>query len=145
MIKVETYDVVTRVHTPRHSEDHHVEWDAERETVFAGDLFLGVKVRVAHPGEDPRQLVRSLRAVAALNPKRMFDAHRGPVPNPVDALLAKVDWLEAAIAAVEARIARGWRDRLIARDVLGREELAHYVSLGKMSRINFVRAVRRAT
>ena len=82
--------------------------------------------------------------MAALNPKRMFDAHRGPVPNPVDALLAKADWLEATIAAVEARIARGWRDRPIARDVLGHEELAHYVSLGKMSRINFVRAVRRA-
>ena len=37
-------------------------WDAERETVFGGDLFLGVRVRVAHPGEDPRQLARSVRA-----------------------------------------------------------------------------------
>jgi endoribonuclease LACTB2 len=137
-------DALTLVHTPGHSQDHHVVWDAERETVFAGDLFLGVKVRVAHPAEEPRQLARSLRAVAALKPKRMFDAHRGLVPKPVDALLAKADWLEATIAAVETRIARGWRDRPIARDVLGREELAHYVSLGKMSRINFVRAVRRA-
>src|SRR5919202_872567 len=138
-------DALTLVHTPGHSHDHHVVWDAERETVFSGDLFLGVKVRVAHPGEDPRQLARSLRAVAALKPKRMFDAHRGLVPEPADALLAKAHWLEATIAAVETRIARGWRDRPIARDVLGREELTHYVSLGKMSRINFVRAVRRAT
>src|ERR687883_200145 len=139
MLQLSTHDDVTRVrrfesdaltlvHTPGHSQDHHVVWDAERETVFAGDLFLGVKVRVARPGEDPRQLARSLRAVAALNPKRMFDAHRGPVPKPADALRAKADWLEATIAAVEARIASGWGDRQIVREVLGREELTHYVS-----------------
>src|SRR5690242_9795753 len=43
--------------TPGHASDHMVVWDAERETLFAGDLFLGVKVRAAHPGENVRQLV----------------------------------------------------------------------------------------
>ena len=60
-----------------HSPDHHVVWDAERETIFGGDLFVGVKVRIAHPGEDVRGHARALRAVIALAPKRFFDAHRG--------------------------------------------------------------------
>ncbi|HEX6966436.1 MAG TPA: MBL fold metallo-hydrolase [Gemmatimonadaceae bacterium] len=128
--------------TPGHARDHMVVWDAERETLFAGDLFLGVKVRAAHPGEDVRQLVQSVRRVAALRPKRMFDAHRGIVPDPVASLTAKADWMEETIAAVEDRIARGWSDRAIVRDVLGREDSAYYMTRGAMSKINFVRAAR---
>jgi hypothetical protein len=116
-------------------------WDAERETLFAGDLFLGVKVRVAHPGEDLRLLARSVRAAAALHPTRMFDAHRGLVPNPVDALLAKANWLDETIGTIERYHTCGWSDRAIARRVLGREDAAYYVSHGAMSKRNFVRAV----
>ncbi|HJU64786.1 MAG TPA: MBL fold metallo-hydrolase, partial [Gemmatimonadaceae bacterium] len=131
------------VHTPGHSADHHVVWDAETGTLFSGDLFLGVKVRVAHPAEDPRLISHSVRAAASLGPRRMFDAHRGLVPNPVGALRAKADWLDETIAAIERRIAEGRPDRAIAREILGREELPHYISLGGLSRINIVRAVRR--
>lgn len=137
-------DALRLVPAPGHSADHHVVWDAEQETLFGGDLFLGVKVRMAHPAEDPRLLARSVRTIAALRPRRLFDAHRGLVANPVDALLAKADWLDETIAAIERGISAGKDDRTITREVLGREELAHYVSRGKMSRVNFVRAVRGA-
>ncbi|MGH7647963.1 MAG: hypothetical protein ACREND_07575, partial [Gemmatimonadaceae bacterium] len=74
--------------------------------------------------------------------RRYFDAHRGLVPNVVPALLAKAEWLEATIAAIEQRIAHGWSDRAIARSILGREDLAYYVSRGAMSRLAFVAQVR---
>ena len=130
------------VATPGHAADHHVVWDAERETVFGGDLFLGVKVRAAHPEEDPRRLVDSVRAIAALRPTRLFDAHRGLVRSPETALRAKADWLEAAIGTIDDRIDAGWSDRAIVRDVLGREELSSYVSRGAMSKRNLVARVR---
>ncbi|MCU0619725.1 MAG: MBL fold metallo-hydrolase [Gemmatimonadaceae bacterium] len=41
------------VPTPGHTADHHVVWDAATRTLFAGDLFLGVKVRISHHDEDP--------------------------------------------------------------------------------------------
>lgn len=135
-------DALRLVPTPGHASDHHIVWDAERETIFGGDLFLGVKVRAAHDGERPRELVRSLRAAAALRPRRYFDAHRGPVRDPVAALGAKADWLEETIAAIERRIAQGWSDRAIAHATLGREDLAYYVSRGAMSRITFVSGIR---
>lgn len=131
------------VPTPGHSADHHAVWDEATGTLFAGDLFLGVKVRLAHPGESPRTLVASLRRMAALEPARLFDAHRGPVADPAAVLRAKADWIEEMIAAVESGIEAGLGDRAIARRVLGREPAEHYVSRGKMSKINFVRAVRR--
>ncbi|MEJ7810632.1 MAG: MBL fold metallo-hydrolase [Gemmatimonadaceae bacterium] len=130
------------VHLPGHSADHHAVWDDERGALFAGDLFLGVRVRVARPGEDPRVLARSLRQAVALGPRIVWDSHRGLIPHPLSALAAKADWLDETIAAIEARIARGWNDRAITRDVLGPEDRVGYVSFGDLSRRNFVRAVR---
>ena len=130
--------------TPGHSPDHHAVWDPERATLFGGDLFLGVKVRIAHRHENPRALARSLRAAAALRPRRLFDGHRGLVADPVPALEAKAGWIEDTIAAVERLLDAGWPARRIRDHVLGREELTGIVSCGEYSRTNLVRAVRRA-
>jgi glyoxylase-like metal-dependent hydrolase (beta-lactamase superfamily II) len=130
------------VPTPGHSPDHHVVWDPERETLYSGDLFLGVKVRVARPMEDPRALAVSARRAAALRPRRVFDSHRGLVPNGAQALLSKAAWLEDMIGQIERRIAEGLSDRAITRAVLGREDAVYAVSRGDLSRVNFVRAVR---
>jgi glyoxylase-like metal-dependent hydrolase (beta-lactamase superfamily II) len=140
-----SHDALRLVPAPGHSRDHHVVWDAGRGTLFGGDLFLGVRVRVAHGGEDPRGLVTSLRAAAALSPERLFDAHRGPVAHPAPLLAAKADWLEETIAAVGRRVADGWSDDAIRREVLGGEGLVGVLSRGDYSRLNFVRAVRRAS
>jgi glyoxylase-like metal-dependent hydrolase (beta-lactamase superfamily II) len=133
------------VHTPGHSADHQVVWDPERATVFSGDLWLGVHARVMHEDEDPFQIVESLRVVHALRPKRMFDAHRGFVREPMAAIEAKIGFLEDTIAAVRAKIDAGWSDRAIVRRVFGGDETVAFVSRGEYSRTNFVRAVRQRT
>lgn len=131
------------LHTPGHSADHHVVWDAERETLFAADLFLGIRVRVARPLEDPRALLRSLRQVAALRPREMWDAHRGRIPDPSSALTAKANWLEALIERVMARIRAGEGDARIAQRELGRPAVVDRITFGDLSRVNLVRAIRR--
>jgi glyoxylase-like metal-dependent hydrolase (beta-lactamase superfamily II) len=129
-------------HTPGHSTDHQVVFDRETGTLFSGDLWLGIRARILHASEDPRQIVQSLRIAAALNPARMFDAHRGPVSNPARALTAKAEWMTNTIGEIERRIAEGWSDREIVKRVLGVEELAALISHGEYSRANFVKAVR---
>ena len=115
---VEPYDPrpLQIIPAPGHCPDHHVVWDAARGILYSADLWLGVHARVMHLEEDPRRLVRDLRAAAALAPERMFDAHRGPVRDPVRALNAKADWLDETIAVVERRVRDGWSDRVILRD-----------------------------
>ncbi len=130
------------IHAPGHSPDHHVVWDEERETLFSGDLFLGVKVRATFPDENPRQLAATLREVAAMRPRRMFDAHRGLVSEPTNALVAKADWIDETIARIDAKIDAGWDDRAIRRHVLGRERAVGLLSRGEYSKLTFVRAVR---
>jgi glyoxylase-like metal-dependent hydrolase (beta-lactamase superfamily II) len=126
---------------PGHTDEHLVVWDAERRIMAGGDLFLGVKVRVAHHGESPRRLVESLRAAASLEPRLLLDAHRGAVHDPVPLLRAKIDWMEATIGEIRALHARGIGEHEITRRVLGREELVGVVSRGEYSKREFVRAV----
>ncbi|MFN2564583.1 MAG: MBL fold metallo-hydrolase [Gemmatimonadaceae bacterium] len=135
-------DALRAIHTPGHTTDHHVVWDEERETLFSGDLFLGVKVRATFPDERPRQLVATLRRVAALRPRRMFDAHRGAVADPTSALRAKADWLADTITRIDAKIDAGWSDDAIRRHVLGRESVVGVVSGGEYSKLTLVQAVR---
>lgn len=126
---------------PGHTTDHLAVWDAERRILVSGDLFLGVKVRVAHRHERPRALLASLHRAAALEPRLLLDAHRGPLTHPVAALRAKAAWLDETIERVSERAACGDRPRAIARRVLGRESAIGYVSAGEYSKIAFVRAV----
>jgi glyoxylase-like metal-dependent hydrolase (beta-lactamase superfamily II) len=129
------------VHTPGHSDDHQIVWDAERRTVFSGDLWLGIRANVMHESENPLRILESLRSVLALNPERMFDAHRGPVREPVAALSAKIGYMEDTIAAIAAQHAAGWSDRAILRSLLGGDAPVAIASGGEYSRLNFVRAV----
>jgi endoribonuclease LACTB2 len=136
------HPALRRVPTPGHSEDHHVVWDAERETMFSGDLWLGVRSRVMHEHEEPHRIVESLKRAAALAPRRMFDAHRGPVADPQRAIAARVTYLEDRIGEIERRLREGWTDRAILNEVLDGEESVARFSFGEYARANFVRAVR---
>lgn len=132
------------IHTPGHSPDHHVVWDAERETLFAADLFLSVKVKVAHPveREDVRQQIASVRKAAALKPKRVFDAHRGLVTNGAAALEAKANWIEETCGRIDAFIDAGKPDGAIVKEIFGGESMFAYTTFGDFSRANFVASVR---
>jgi ribonuclease/clavin/mitogillin len=131
------------IHLPGHTRDHLVVWDAERRVLVSGDLFLGVKVRVAHESESPRTLVTSLRQAAALEPRLLLDAHRGPLPDAAAKLRAKADWLAQTIHDIELLAGRGVGERQIARLVFGREALVGWASWFEYSKIGLVRAVLR--
>lgn len=130
------------VATPGHSVDHHVVFDAETRTLFSGDLWLGIKVRVVGASENPYEINASLKRVIALEPARMFDAHRGLVQRPVPALQAKLAWLEETIGQIERRLDAGDSERAILREVLGGEERTAFVSEGEYARRNLIRTVR---
>lgn len=129
------------VATPGHSVDHHVIFDPTTATLFSGDLWLGVRARVMGASENPYQIIASLTRALALEPRRMFDAHRGLVNKPVAALRAKRAWLEDTIGAVERALDAGESERAIVRRVLDGEERTALVSQGEYSRRNFVRSV----
>ncbi|MEO7996819.1 MAG: MBL fold metallo-hydrolase [Gemmatimonadaceae bacterium] len=138
-----TDDALSLIHTPGHCSNHHSVWDESTGTLFAGDLFLGVKVRMAHAYENPRQHVQSLRAVIARNPDRMFCAHRGFVANGTSMLRAKADWIEHLVAKTDKLIDDGRTDREIRKELIGSLGSSHFISAGDYSPVNLVAAIRR--
>jgi glyoxylase-like metal-dependent hydrolase (beta-lactamase superfamily II) len=131
------------VPTPGHTPDHHVFWDAATRTVYGGDLFLGVAVRVCHHDEDLHQTIASLERVAELEPERLFDSHRGLVPDAAAALRAKANWTREIIERIAKRISDGESDSQILKREMGGESTTGWASRGEYSRRNFVRSVRR--
>jgi len=140
---IEPFDAspLTVLAAPGHSPDHMVVWDAERRILVSGDLFLGVKVRIAHDHESPRLLVATLRQMAGLEPRLLLDAHRGVVRDGAAQLRAKADWTEEMIAAIERLAAEGAGVAEIVRRLFEGESLVGWLSGGEYSRAGFVRAV----
>lgn len=134
---------IEAIPTPGHTADHHVFWDPSTCTVFGGDLFIGVKVRIAHASENPRATSASLRRVIALAPRRFFDAHRGLLADPVALLTAKADWIDATVDWVERLAAQGFSDAHIARRVLGSDRFGRWYTGGDYTMENWVRGTRR--
>lgn len=130
-------------HSPGHSLDHHVVWDNDTGTVFAGDLFLGVKVSVAHSYEQPLAHVASLRDVIARRPSRVFCAHRGLLPDGVGMLAAKADWMEQTIDHILRLHDTGVPVNEIRQRVFGSLGSSHWFSFGDYSPLHLVRAVIR--
>jgi glyoxylase-like metal-dependent hydrolase (beta-lactamase superfamily II) len=143
--RVEPFDAhgLRTIHTPGHSTDHQVVWDPETGTLFSGDLWLGVRARILHASENPYRIIESLRIVRALDPGRMFDAHRGIVERPTEAIDAKIEWLSETLDAIERAVRSGMSDREIVREVLGGEDFVAVLSRGDYSTRNLVRAVKQ--
>ncbi len=129
--------------SPGHSPDHHVVFDHTTGTLFSGDLFLGVRMKIAHWYESPTQHVRSLRACIAMQPTRVFCAHRGLLPSGTAMLAAKADWLEDVIARVLALAAQGVDATTIREQLLGPLDSTHWISFGDYSADHIVRAILR--
>lgn len=132
------------VFTPGHSPDHHVVWDAETGTVFAGDLFLGVKVRTART-DDPVAHVRALREIVAREPARVFCAHRGLLPGGAHLLSVKADWIEALMGRVAEAARAGLDAKAIRARIFGTHPMAHWASAGDYSYTHLIAAMLRAT
>lgn len=128
------------IETPGHCADHIAVWDPERRILVGGDLFLGVKVRVAHSHESLTELIRSLRIVAALEPRLLLDAHRGVLVNATALLHAKIRWLDETIGEIRSLHESGAGEREIQHRVLGAEPFVGWVSFGEYSKRSFVRA-----
>jgi len=99
--KIESGGRVLRVvPTPGHSRTHVVFFEEATGLVFAGDIYITGGVTAVMSHENPYESIESLRRVAELKPRRMFNGHGLTVDDPAEALFAKADKLEAAARQV---------------------------------------------
>ena len=127
--------------TPGHAPDHVALYDPEAGLFFGGDLFLGVRASLATPGFDLQALLQSLRRALALKPRAFYCAHAGPLQAPLEALQAKLDFLEGKREEALRLKARGLTPKEALRRLFGGESPLALLSGGEMSRLAFVEAL----
>ncbi len=133
------FDVIP---TPGHSRDHVCFHEPERGWLFAGDLYLGSQVKLARPFENAADLVASLDRVLALRPRVVFCGHRGPLEDGVAALERKLRFLTGVREKALALHRSGAETEEIAARLVPGEPLSYrLLTLGDMSRLNFVRSL----
>ena len=135
------------VPTPGHSATHTVLFEERTGLVFTGDLFVSSGASAVMSHEDPFEIVRSLRRVAELEPRRMLTGHGLVVERPAQKLLTKAERVEEALTRTLELHREGLSEAAILNEIFGprdwTERLQVAMTAGEFSRANFVRAVIR--
>lgn len=141
---VKVLDLSLRViPTPGHAFDHVCLYDDERGWLFGGDLYVHERVKYLRRIEDIGLHLDSLRRIAALEPRRLYCAHAGVVPDATAALQRKIAWWTDLAGQARALHERGSSVAEITRRLLGAEGLYTHLSRGDFSKANLVRALLR--
>lgn len=140
--RVEVLDLNFRViPTPGHAFDHICLYDDDRGWLIGGDLYVHERAKYLRRVEDVGLHLDSLRRIAALEPKLLFCAHAGVIPNAAGALRRKIAFWEDLAGRARGLAERGWSVSRITRELLGAEGVFTYASLGDFSKVNLVRAL----
>lgn len=118
--------------TDGHSDDHVAFLDEAEQALYAGDAYMG-RFRAARLEEDVHTEIRSLRAMAALDPTILMPAHGPVLPRPRARLLETAQHFEDLARQAHALADKGFAPRRIRRELLGREPALTGISLGEFS------------
>jgi len=128
------------LYTPGHSPDHLCVWEPKQRWLFSGDLYVGGKDRALRKTNDIRQIIASLKMVAALPVKIMFPGCARIKMSPREELLSKIEYLETIGQRIFELHRQGLKDKAIARRLFGRPKFSEWMTLGNYSRLNLVRS-----
>lgn len=102
------------VHTPGHSDDHHVLLEADEGWLFAGDFYIG-NLRIFRRGENIYQMIGSTRQLLTHDFDTVFCGHNPVLKNGRRAVERKLDYLETLVERVQAAHWRGLRGQALVR------------------------------
>ena len=128
----------TVIHTPGHSFDMTVVYDADRRILFSADLYLGTALRVMRRDEVWAALKASLRRVlASTQPEYLYCSHRPLARGGQAALAKKLLWMERSETAYLRLRGQGLGRSAAAKVVFGpRRRGFERVTLGDATQLN---------
>ena len=133
------------IHTPGHSDDHMVYYEANQGWLFSGDLFLAPKIRYFRADENLAETIASLQKVLVLDFDALFCAHN---PKPVRGhryLKLKLQFLENFRGKIHHLHDRGYDQSAILRHLAGSEvHLVKWLTLGNVSLANMIKSALQA-
>ncbi|MDJ0803015.1 MAG: MBL fold metallo-hydrolase [Desulfobacterales bacterium] len=132
------------LHTPGHSHDHTVFWEPERGWLFAGDIYLGERIKFFRADEDIHAQIASLRRIRDLPFQALFCAHNPSTKNGPLKIGAKLDFLETLRERVRGLHTQGCGAReIITRLDPRQDRFVKWFTTGNASFANMVRSALR--
>jgi len=133
----------TVIETPGHSPDHICLYEPTEGWLFSGDLHIAELTLVYQPFDDFHQILDSLKKLLPLDIHEIFDAHKGHISDGMDALNAKIQFMETTKVKVTDLFDKGMSPKEITFKVLGKEEIFAKITRGHMSKLNGVKSILR--
>ena len=102
------------IHTPGHSDDHHVLLEADEGWLFAGDFYIG-NLRIFRRGENICQMIDSTRRVLTHDFDTVFCGHNPVLKEGRRAVERKLQYLETLVERVQLAHRRGLQGLTLMR------------------------------
>lgn len=131
------------IHSPGHSNDLCCYLEPNEGWLFTGDLFVSSRLKYMTIEEDMSLWISSLKQVLSLPFDTVFCSHRAVVQGR-EGLQRKLAFFETFRESVAQLQQQGMSARAITRKLLGREDLATYLSHGYMSKKTMVDSALRS-
>ena len=133
---------LSSIHTPGHSKDHTVFYEASEGWLFSGDLFLGEKIKYFRADEQMAPQIASIRKILELDFHRLYCAHRPTMVGGKKALTQKLDYLENLSGEVLQLHGKGLTEKEIIAQLDTRDDRSiRWLTMDNVSFGHMVRAV----
>lgn len=109
------------IHTPGHSDDHHVLLEAREGWLFAGDFYIG-NLRIFRRGENIYQMIESTRHLLTYDFDTVFCGHNPVLNDGRRAIERKLNYLETLVERIWAAHQRGLRGQALMQAAGLREQ-----------------------
>ena len=109
------------IHTPGHSNDHHVLLEANEGWLFSGDFYIG-NLRIFRRGETIYQMIESTRRVLTYDFDTVFCGHNPVLKDGRRAIERKLHYLETLVERVQAAHKRGLQGQSLVQAAGLREQ-----------------------
>ena len=132
------------IHTPGHSKDHTVFLEEKNGWLFAGDLYLGERIKYFRSDEKIYDQIDSLKKMREYDFEALFCAHNPCLEKGKPRLEQKLQFLEDIIGRVQLLKKQGLSDTAIIKLMdPNKDRWVKLMTLGNVSFANILRSAIR--
>jgi glyoxylase-like metal-dependent hydrolase (beta-lactamase superfamily II) len=140
VIETERFSLLP-IKTPGHSKDHIVFLEKQHGWLFAGDLYLGERIKYFRSDERLGDQIASLKKVLQFEFDALFCAHNPCLTNGKSRIRNKLQFLEDFSGQVKHLAAKGFSERAVIKAMdPAKDRLTKWITMGNVSFANMVRS-----
>jgi len=139
-IELDNGNILQTHHMPGHTNDLCCFFEPNEGWLFTGDLYVSSTIKYMTVDEDVDHWIKSLEQALSLDFDTLFCSHRAVVSDGKLVLEKKLDFINSLRQEVAHWHNKGYSEKQITRQLLGRKDAAGYLSFMHMSKRNLTRA-----